>query len=353
MDNRSYQLAHYTVLGSASYDNITANKYNMKTTLITKRNRAFTLLELLVSMVVTIVVIGVMLLATRAGFTALEDGRSDVSATQKAQVALSQLTSDLESMVVHRGNGFEWFVAKTENSTAVTEGSFTSYFSNMAFFSVPLDRYDGDYVNDDTLLGDMTPVRYGIRFINVLNGENNSNRKMVLYRQIVDPDDAFGDSNTRAYVGRYAEEALRVRPAPADRTADFGLIGAFEDLAPRLEDSNNIVTDNIRELTVNFTIEYTNELDEIQIIRVPIIDLDVDNVPNVWNDFSIQGNGIYLDHEDQDFIRFGKIVSIEVNAQILSEDADGFLSIENNQPKGAIEKEITRFSKIIHIPQLN
>lgn len=270
------------------------------------------MVELLVSMTITIIIIGLLVFVTRSSFDSLSQGQGNVSNYHKGKLALDQMYRDLESMVYREGNDYEWLVASTASGDAIT-GGFTAFASNLAFFTVAQDRYDGDVTGNN---GDVSCVHYGIRFVDPVGGGNG---KMILYRNITNPDDTFTN--------------LLGEVPQADLLQTLG-----NGVTP---DSASIVADNIRELTINFTVEDSNGV----IQRIPVISA---TGATGAADFTLAGTGITLPVSANG----GRIISIEINAQVLSEESASLLNVAN-PPIEKIEKGITRFSKTIHIAQLN
>ncbi len=283
--------------------------------------RGFTLIELLVSMTITIIIIGLLVFVTRSAFDTLSQGNGNVSSYQKANIALEQLATDLETLVVREGNNFEWLVAQRGGGNAMANG-YNAFATNLAFFTVAADRYDGDVTGNS---GDVACVHYVIDFADHIGA---GDQKLILYRNIEEPNDTFANLLGTADL----MTALGAHPMAAE----------------------NIVTDSIRELTVSFTVEYSQinaatEVETTHITKIPVISTNANNA----SDFTIRGDGLIAPAAaSAASIRDGRVISIDINAQVISEDTEGLLNL-GTVPVEKVEKGITRFSKTISIPQLN
>jgi len=292
-------------------------------------------------MTITIIIIGLLVFVTRSAFDTLSQGNGNVSSYQKANIALEQLATDLESLVVREGNNFEWLVAERGGGDAVANG-YNAFATNLAFFTVAADRYDGDVVGNS---GDVACVHYGLGFIDPVG---TGDQKLILYRNIFKPGrQSDTDTETNTFdnlMGTGNQEDL---------------LGTIEDLPQSrsenvLQAVDNIVTDSIRELTVSFTVEYSQINAETGLVatnvaKIPVISTNANNV----SDFTIRGDGLIAPAAaSAASIRDGRVISIDINAQVIAEDTEGLLNL-GTVPTEKVEKEITRFSKTISIPQLN
>ncbi len=278
-------------------------------------HRGFTIIELMVSMVITLIIIGMLIFVTRAAFDTLAQGSGNASNKIKAEQALDYLAQDLEGLVYRSGNDFEWLAAKGES----VSGGVKGFYSNLAFFTSALDRYNGNVTSGD---GDIACVNYGIEF-NAVIGTSQS--RMVLYRKLVDPDDTF-----------------------TNLLGSTDLLGDISSVGGALNSPSNLMSDNIRELTVSFVTQYTDSAGNLQLENVSIIKTGATDV-----EFSFKGNGV-PDPSDPDASPIpAKITAITINAQILSEDTNALLNITNNPPVERIEQGITRYSRTIYVPQVD
>ena len=294
--------------------------------------KGFTLIELMVSMTVTIVIIGLLLYVTRAAFSTLSEGTDNISSYQKGTQALDQLANDLESLVYRTGNNYQWMAASADDdSTSGVKG----LYSNLAFLTVARDRYDGDTT---TNAGDVACVQYGIKFINPIDASSDLDRTLVLYRRVVDPDDTFDNI-----------------------LGQTDILSVIDTSYGAIDSSANVLCDSIRELSISLVIEYTpSGMTTTKIVRLPVLLTGVTTTDDHKLDkFELNGNGINLINpptnltaEDIEGISSGRISAIDINAQVLSADVIPFLGL-TNAPKEKIEKGIKRFSKTIFLPQLN
>jgi len=286
--------------------------------------RGFTLVELLVSMTITIIIIGLLVFVTRAAFDTLSEGTGDISSYQKGEQVLEQLATDLETMVYRSGNDYAWLIANSNHATAQagTTNALSGFSTDLSFFSVVQDRYNGAVTANN---GDVACIRYGMQFIDPIGG---GDQRMVMYRQVIDPNVTFN-----SFLG-------------LDET---GLTNALDN-NNALFNAVNVLSDNIRELSVSFTLESstTPAGGGAPVSVIHRVDAINDGSADAGN-LVLLGNGIEhggaLDPN-------ARIVSIDINAQILSEEALGYLNLRN-VPLEKVAQGIKRFSKTIYVAQVH
>lgn len=287
-------------------------------------HKGFTLIELLVSMTITLLIVGGLVSVTSTALTTFRQSTNDLRGYRQAKTALDQIALDLESLVIRNGNDFEWLNASAERSTA---GGVTGYYSELIFLSAVTDRYNGVVTTNP---GDVSAVQYGIKYINpISNSATGGNNTFVLYRELTDPDDAF---NTHL-----AQQTLPSAP--------------INDLAAPA----NFLCENIREFTIAFNILHTNDDGDEIITKVPVLNTNDDGYK--VNDFSLTGNAIATSPDlttepDLENITSGRIVSIDINLQVISDAVVGLSDSAVTDIDEKIEQEVRRYTKTIRIPQL-
>ncbi len=298
--------------------------------------KGFTLLELLVSMTVTLVIIGLLVFVTNSAFTTLTEGENTSKRYHDGVASLEQLATDLEAIVFKPGNNFEWLAADVDTTDASENApnGMGSFSSRLAFFTVAKDRYDGDVLNN---AGDVSCVEYGVRFGDPIDVAGGTNPTFVLYRQLIDPDDAFQDLLNQA-----------------------DLISAVDANYSTLTNAENVLASNINQLNISFLVEYQNTTTNpstTEYARIPVFSSgDPADDRYRGDQFSLTGNTITANSLPAGVnaadIADGVIKSIDINAQVLDPSVVPLLKL-TNPPIEKLQQGITRFSRTIYVPQLN
>jgi len=307
----------------------------------------FTLVELLVSMSVTVIIIGLLVYVTRTSFDTLTDGKSDIKSQQQATMALDALVDDLESLVYRSGNSNQWLVAESIELGGANQTNLggaddvhvnsAAYATRLAFFTAARDRYNGGVAG----AGDVCCAHYGISFSDTTGGTNKS---MILYRELIDPNVTF-----TTHLG------LTPDTIPLFTSLEVaGSVGVPANLAA----STNVVASNIKEFGITFSLsaDDANTGNRV-ILRVPITKHTVN--ANSYQFFRLNGNGFDIPNITDitaaagGGLRYSNITidAIEISAQVISADKVPLASqIGNLDPR--VEQGVTRYSRTITIPQL-
>ena len=128
----------------------------------------------------------------------------------------------------------------------------------------------------------------------------------------------------------------------------------FKRYEANLGDSNNFVCENIFELTVVFTVEYT-ELDRGRLVtrieRIPIISTGGDSAAET---FRFTGNGIKVDDGENVPFKRGRISSVDLSITVLTDSGIATLRKANftgSDRNRFLAKNSYRYSKTILLPQ--
>lgn len=284
-------------------------------------SNGFTIAELLVSMVITLVIVGILTFVTAKSFDVLADGRGNIKAQQDSQIALNTLQKDLEGLVYQRGNDFDWLAASSED-VANGSSNVNAAYTRLAFLTVAQDR-------DTSLSGDVCCVEYGIFYKDPTFDSSGAGQKdtYVLYRRLVEAPDTFVNH--------------------------IGQVDLLSTLTSSINTANNLVCSNIKEFSI--TVELVNTLADgtVTIKKLPIA--QTSNSDNALTSMSLKGNAVVLNPDDVlEANSSVNIRSFEINAQILDEEVIPLLSLpSSDEIKEKIEQGITRFSKKVFIPQIN
>ena len=314
----------------------------MKISRNTLPKNGFTLAEILVSMTITVIILGVLVFITQSAFQTLSNGTNRTTSSQKTQQVIEILETDLQSMIFQKGNEFDWLSATGSNTdddsddfdNSSESNNATGFYSRLTFFTQALDRYDGDVINPDNL-GNIACVDYGIAYVDPLDTVEGEFPTFVLYRNIVNPDETF-------------EKIL----------GQDDLALSVNDADTPLQDAVNVLCTNIRELSVTLHIEYEDlASNETEIAKLPIISVGGSNDFRV-QEFILRGDEMEIDGDasigDFNSIGLGRIVAIDINVQMLNDDVVPLIGLPpSDSIRRRIEEGTSRFSKTIFIPHLN
>ena len=318
----------------------------MLNTITLRNKRGFTLLEILVSMVVTVIVVGLLTYVARTAFASLSDGSNDISSYQKAQTVMERIALDLETMVYRNGTD-QWLAAEaiktndTSGSYATTFGAearnkdAVGYSSRFTFFSSVLDRYDGDL----TQPGDISCLEYGVVFADPIEPSANNTPNFVLYRQVINPDYTF-------------QNLIGSNDLLGD--VESGRGSAATNAPISLDNSRNLLCTNIKAFSITFHVEHTvttnNGGTTTNITKIPILEVgDASTDQNKADSIEINGNGIVVSGgAGLNGITSPKIVAIDINLQVINDDG----VILNNAGVDAqrTEQEVVHYSKTVYPP---
>jgi len=200
----------------------------------------FSLTELLVAMMITVVLILVMVSLTSTGLNVWKRNRELVSSTNLARVAMQTLNNDLEQLQLRSSNQSQWLAAEREQATDdLWQGPAQAGVSNAArllFFSCATDRNDGKPAE---VAGDITAMGYRLVYRDhILNTDPDDKRGypvFALYRQVVDPE-----------------------PTYENLLGKSDLIDAYKQFEDTELDTRNFLVSNIVEFTIGFELQSTS-----------------------------------------------------------------------------------------------
>lgn len=189
-------------------------------------------------MAITTVIIGVLIGATRMSMDAWKDSRDKARASRLAKESIELMAHDLEGIVVRSGNEYEWLSIRMDGTLASTDlgPSANAEMKNpleFVFFSAATDRYDGAIGTTADNGGDISTVIYKLVYKDQFAGSGGTQFPVFsLYRKLINPDVTFDN-----YLAQ----------------PDIQILAAAEDVT----NPNNFIAENIYNLTVTLTFEYT------------------------------------------------------------------------------------------------
>lgn len=311
----------------------------MTTTILNYKRRGFTLVELIVAMGITVILLTLLVSVTAVALDGWRISRNKVRAGRQAKAALSQLSNDFESMVVRAGNDFEWLYADTSSDSLGPNDTKSPNAARLIFFSAATDRYNGDIGGNDDNGGNVSAVGYELFYKDpITDAEGTDHDVFVLYRSLVDPKTG---PNEGAFYELLGQEDLE-----SEFTRKYG---------SRVDDAENFVCENIFEMSVVFTIEYTEagaDSTDVKIKRMTIIDT---GSPESAQKFRVTGNSIEVDGNDNGAFNRGRIVAVDVSLTVLTDAGIAAIKRVNFRSNEAREKFLRKnsyqYSKTILLPQ--
>ncbi len=300
--------------------------------------RGFTLAELMVAMAITVILLTLLVSVTAVALDGWRISRNKVRASRQAKATLEQMSRDFESMVVRTGSNFEWLHTETDPDNPGPKDNESPNAARILMFSAATDRYDGDVEGKTDKGGDVTGLSYKLLYKDpITDAYEEKFNVFALYRKLVNPDETY-------------EALLEHDPAnPKD------LDTKFQPYEANLGDSSNFVCENIFELTVVFTVEYTELVGGklvTKIERIPVIETGGDDAAET---FSFTGNGIKVDDDDGKPFNRGRISSIDLSISVLTDSGIAQLrrggNFTGSDLERFLEKNSFQYSKTILLPQ--
>ncbi|MEN8694052.1 MAG: PulJ/GspJ family protein [Akkermansiaceae bacterium] len=266
-----------------------------------KRQKGFTLVELLVAMSITVVLVSLVVAITGTALDTWRGARNEVRAARQAKIMLDALGRDLESFVIRPNNNSQWLFARTAEDEVGPENQPSPNAATLVFLTAASDRYGGDIGGSEDKGGDISTVGYQLKFEDPIFADfDETYSKFVLYRNLVNPDNTF-----QGVLGQNDLEQ-----------AYDGYAGAGSDPA-------NFMCENIYEFSIVFVVEYLDRSGDKQLVRVPIIDT---GALNSADKFVIEGNGLKANGTKPVYAD-GAVVSVDISVTVLSDT--GMRQIKN------------------------
>ncbi len=305
---------------------------------VTTKNRGFTLIELLVAMAITTIIVTVLVSITALSLDTWNRSRSEIRAARQGKAMIDSMAQDLESLVLRKGNNFEWLNAQSKPIEG-PKGEDNPNAVEIFFFSAATDRYNGQIgVTDVDKGGDVSSIAYQLRYKDPIpNGTSDKAKTFVLYRKIVNPD--------RTFTSLLGQNKLD--------TAFVTLTGTGDDAVEAVE---NFVCENVYQFTVTFHVE-TTVLDASNKPVTKVVPISVGQDAKQAKEFFITGNGItstYTGDLTADQLKSGRITTVEVSLTVIT---DFGLSQMRNRTFSSPEdfdefigKNSYQYSKMIAVP---
>ncbi len=326
----------------------------MKTSRFISRPRGFTLIELMTAMAITAMLVIVIGQVTTQGVDLWKAVREDVSTSSSSRITLQTMAHDFESFQLRAGdNNYQWLFAKADEEMHGTpKGLKIPRSARCVFFACAPDRNPsvsssvslrGNYRearahNMDTQ-GDVNAIGYRLMYRDqILNlpgdrGEKGMFPLFSLYRQVVPPRESY-------------ENLL-------GRTNLEGAYSKYEH-----DDEKNLLCENVIELSLIFTVQYTASEADAKSGRVTYETLSVPVISSrpggAGKKVDVYGDRILVGGQN---LENARIVSADISITTLTEEgvaiADQVRLGRRRAPKMAeFFRRYTRsFSRSVALPQ--
>lgn len=154
-----------------------------------RRRSGFTLIEIMVAAVITIIMIGLVIQITSEVLNIWNRSVGKLSANAEARIAMEVITSDLET-AIFRNDGLRWLEARDDNSLP-TIGGYSTQTISLAFFTTALDRRLEDN-SRNPIPGNVSAVEYKLVYQDPVTGDPDpEDNTYALHRRLIDPVTTF------------------------------------------------------------------------------------------------------------------------------------------------------------------
>lgn len=181
-----------------------------------KCQSAFTLIEIMVAAVITIIMIGLVVQITSEVLKIWNRSAGKLSATAEARIAMQIVTSDLESAVLVNNN-MRWLLAQDENLPTIIPG-YAEQTTKLVLFTPAFDRRNKD-ANDALIPGNIGGVEYELVYQDPVTGDPDPEDNIfALHRRLIDPVTTF-----KELLGRNNQEKFEWAgdPVPVDASVQL------------------------------------------------------------------------------------------------------------------------------------
>ncbi len=266
--------------------------------------KGFTLVELLVAMTITTIIVGILVSVTSVALDTWNRSRAELRAARQGKAMIETMARDFESLVIRRGNNFEWLHASFKPTTAGPNASPNA--AELAFFSAVTDRYNGAPASGD--YGDVSTIAYQLEYSDPFDSNTSDVETFILYRKILDPNATFNNT---------------LGTPPAALNANSALLNAVDQPTAQISDQENFVCENVYQYTVTFEVEAVNGSGVS--VRVPIQigtgagTVDQFRITGLKNEYNANAGFNFPNGVTQAQIESGRLVGINISMTVLSD----------------------------------
>ncbi len=324
-------------------------------------------------MVITTIIITILVTVTVTSMDIWNRSRAEVRASLQAKAMVDSMAADFESMVVRRGNDFQWLFAEFDGEKEDYEGDvdegpnedpnkiLSPSALDLIFFSAATDRYNGEIGDSNTDKGgDVSGIVYKLFYKDPIGDNSNEKfRTFVLYRKIINPNDTFSFETQDKFETPAKSKFLSLLGQTNLKTAFAAYTEDDKDRPEAekkflIEAKKNFVCENVYQFTVKFYVDAVDKNNKTR--NIPI-------TPSSTNKtFIVSGNGLVgptgvntgLEEDFTDAaLAAGKITSVEVSLTVLTDGAIKQLrgrSFKDEQLSDFIAENSYQYSKLIPVP---
>ncbi len=294
-----------------------------------KPSNGFTLIELLLSMVITTIIISILVTVTVVSLDIWNRSRSELRASNQGKAMIEAMTADFESMVVRRGNDFQWFYSELSTPDDGPNDNLSPNALNLIFFSAATDRYNGQIGENDDLGGDISTIGYQLAYKDPIGDENEDKYKtFVLYRKLIDPKPTFentlGKTDLKAAFDTY--------------------VGSGSNAVDAME---NFVCENVYQFNVKFHVDIVKNN---KTVGVGVSLNDSEKFILTGENISSPAVGTLATADE---IAAGRLTSVEISLTVLTDSAIKQMrgrTLNDDQLSEFIAENSYQYSKIITVP---
>lgn len=315
----------------------------MKISLLKTNKKGFTLVELLVSMVITLIIVSVLVYLTGVAMDKYRDTRNEVRAARQAKEAIDTLAKDLESLITRiDGNGYEWVYAGEEASSLVGPASRPSGAdgdilnrSEIIFFSGATDRYNGDIGGTNDNGGDVSCVSYRLVYKDQITDDEDF-AVFSMYRHLINPDDTF------------TQMLAKTNLSTAYSTAGYTDATVLT--------AENFLIENIYELTITFLVEFTPSGSTTP--EIERVTLKHDGTGD-YQEFRLRGNKILAgptglaanESNAESKLLNGRLIGAEISVTVLSDRGMSVLKNSGLPKEDVVLRHGYQYTKSVVTPR--
>ena len=316
----------------------------------THQRKGFTLVELLVAMMITTIIITILISVTSLSLDTWNRSRSEIRAARQAKAMIDSMTRDLESMVVRKGNNFEWLLAKCNPPTGGPNGNSATNAADLVFFTAATDRYNGN-IGDANLDkgGDVSTVAYQLTYKDPITAATTDKLKtFVFYRKIINPKETFSETLATPFDSGSPDSTTLLTKATA-APSDPSITGNAIDT------TGNFICENIYQFTLTFHVTVT-----LPTGKQVVVPVQLGTNSNSTDIFKLTGSGLHMENTmtasngiTNDMLKAGRLTSVEVSLTVLTDFGLGQMrtrTFSGTQKDDFIAKNSYQYSKIIPVP---
>jgi hypothetical protein len=204
-------------------------------------------------MAITAIIVTVLVTVTSVALDTWNRSRSELRAARNAKTMVDFMARDFESLVIRKGNSYEWLSAVADSDIASIGGNMKSTnASKLIFFTSAKDRYDGQIGTSSDKGGDVSCVGYQLNYRDPITKITNSTtpdpalQTFVFNRLLVNPDSTFkellGKTDLTAAFLNYPTPELAYSKQLSE---------------PNLYDPKNFVCENVYQFSITFLVNVT------------------------------------------------------------------------------------------------